>query len=202
MRWLLLFRMPYPCFIHDDVTHGKRSLLSKMPGTKWEQFAHLRLLLSYMITHPGKNSFLWGRSSDNKRNGIVIKPFHGVNLSDPYHRGIYDCVVALNHFYLSHPALYKADFSHEGFEWVEPFDKKNLVLSYLRKGGEETLLCIHHFYPVVLKDYWIPCAGNPIKIFSTDLKKYQGLGTNINMQIEQGGIRLTLPSLTTLILSL
>lgn len=91
-------------------------------------------------------------------------------LTIPYHQGIYHCLAALNHFYLSHPALYVDDFSPDGFEWIEPFDEKKLVLSYLRKGGGETLLCIHHFYPEVLRAISSPSRENRKK-FSLQIQK-------------------------------
>ena len=123
-------------------------------------------------------------------------------LTIPYHLGIYHCLAALNHFYLSHPALYVDDFSPEGFQWIEPFDEKNLVLAYLRKGGGETLLCIHHFYPETFENYFIPFEGKAREIFSTDSKEYQGSGIiNSEINAEKGGIKLTLPPLATLILS-
>jgi len=187
---------------HDDVTHGRGALLSKMPGNQWEKFANLRLLLSYFITHPGKKLLFMGGELGQKEewNCNAMLPWDLLTL--PYHRGIYDCLSNLNHFYLSHPALYVDDFSREGFEWIEPFDEKNLVLSYLRKGGGETLLCIHHFYPTILEDYFLPFNGGSKEIFSTDSKQYQGSGIiNSRINVEKKGIRLILPPLATLILS-
>ncbi len=187
---------------HDDVTHGRKSLLSKMPGSEWEQFANLRLLLSYMITHPGKKLLFMGGELGQKEEWNCNEMLPWDLLTIPYHLGIYNCLAALNHFYLSHPALYVDDFSPEGFQWIEPFDEKNLVLAYLRKGGGETLLCIHHFYPETLENYFIPFEGKPREIFSTDSKEYQGSGIiNSEINAEKGGIKLTLPPLTTLILS-
>ncbi|MEM8727176.1 MAG: 1,4-alpha-glucan branching protein GlgB [Chlamydiota bacterium] len=187
---------------HDDITDGKKSLLSKMPGSEWERFANLRLLFGYMMTHPGKKLLFMGGELGQKGewNCNEMLPWH--LLAIPYHSGIYHCLSVLNHFYLSHPALYFDDFSAEGFRWIEPVDKKNLVLAYLRKGGGETLLCIHHFYPETLEDYFIPFKWYPEEIFSTDSKEYQGSGiVNGEITIEKGGIRLTLPPLATLILS-
>ncbi|MDJ0652034.1 MAG: 1,4-alpha-glucan branching protein GlgB [Simkaniaceae bacterium] len=187
---------------HDSVTHGRKSLLSKMPGSEWEQFANLRLLLSYLLTHPGKKLLFMGGVLGQKEEWNCNKILPWDLLRVPYHLGIYTCLATLNHFYLSHPALYVDDFSPEGFQWIEPFDEKNLVLTYLRKGGGETLLCIHHFYPKTLEDYFIPFEGNAREIFSTDSKEYQGSGIiNSEIKAEKGGINLTLPPLATVILS-
>lgn len=188
---------------HDDVTHGRKSLLSKMPGSEWEQFANIRLLLSYMMTHPGKKLLFMGGELGQKEewNCKEILPWDLLTL--PYHLGIYRCVQALNHFYLSHPALYVDDFSPEGFEWMNLFDEKNMVLAYLRKGGGETLLCIHHFYPAVLENYFIPLERKGREIFSTDSKEYEGSGIiGADIRYETGGMRLTLPPLATLIVSI
>ncbi|QVL57266.1 MAG: 1,4-alpha-glucan branching protein GlgB [Simkaniaceae bacterium] len=188
---------------HDDVTHERKSLLSKMPGTEWEQFANLRLLLSYMMTHPGKKLLFMGGELGQKEEWNCNEMLPWSLLTLPYNQGIQECVSALNHFYLSHPALYAEDFSKEGFEWIEPFDEENLVLSYLRRGGGETLLCTHHFSTEVIEDYFIPYVSSPKEIFSTDSKEYQGSGIiNSEIKAEKGGIKLTLPPLATLILSL
>lgn len=122
-------------------------------------------------------------------------------LNDPKHKGIYDCLRDLNQFYLTHPALHVEDFSKEGFEWVINDAAEHQVLAYLRKGGGETLLCIHHFSLSLLEEYFVPAKGKK-EIFTTDLKEYGGCGI-INSEITQteSGMKLTLPPLTTIILS-
>ena len=187
---------------HDDVSCGKGSLLSKMPGTEWERFANLRLLLSYQMTHPGKKLLFMGGELGQIEEWSVQNSLPWDLLFVPAHRGIYACVGALNHFYLAHPALYAEDFSPKGFEWIRPLDTNHLVLIYLRKGGGESLLCVHNFSPNILENYRIPYSCRPIELFSTDLKQYGGSGiVNAKIKIETKGFLLIVPPLATLILA-
>ena len=187
---------------HDDVTCGKGSLLSKMVGSEWEQFAQLRLLLSYMITHPGKKLLFMGGELGQKEEWDCRKSLPWELLDLPFHRGVSRCVSDLNALYFAHPALYVDDFSPNGFEWIEPFDKEHLVLAYLRKGQGESLLCVHHFSPLVLNHYSLPYRGKGVQIFSTDLKEYGGFGiVEGDVKIEKETITLTLPPLATLVLT-
>lgn len=124
-------------------------------------------------------------------------------LKRPLHQKLQRCVAHVNHLYLKHPALWEDDFSHGGWKWVDHRDEKNLVISYLRKGRQETLLCVHHFGVEVLWDYLIPHKGVLIaeEIFTTDSQEYGGCGImNPNISIEKGGVRLTVPPLSTLII--
>ncbi|MBF5058549.1 1,4-alpha-glucan branching protein GlgB [Candidatus Neptunochlamydia vexilliferae] len=186
---------------HDEVVHGKKSLLSKSVGNEWEKFAHLRLLLSYMICHPGKKLLFMGGEMGQWLEWDCKEGLHWELLGQSYHHKLHRCVADLNHFYRGHPALYADDFSEEGFEWIDHSDHANGVLAYLRRGGEETLLCVHHFSPEELENYLIPFEGKPREIFSTDLKEYGGYGImNPDITYEKEGIRFTLPPLATLIL--
>ena len=189
---------------HDEVVHEKKSLLSKMPGNEWEKFANLRLLLSYMICHPGKKLLFMGGEFGQWQEWDCKEEIHWDLLAMPYHHQLQYFVSELNTFYASHPALFRDDFSKEGFQWISRSDDQHLVLSYLRHGEGETLLCIHHFSPEILESYFLPIKNpNPLKqIFSTDSKEYGGCGI-INKEIlfEKEGVRLTLPPLSTLILS-
>lgn len=186
---------------HDDVTHGRKSFLSKMPGNEQEKFANLRLLFSYAICHPGKKLLFMGGelAQVEEWNCMEILPWD--LLKDPKHQGIYDCLRDLNKFYLSSPPLYAEDFSKEGFEWIIKDDSKNQVLAYLRRGGGRALLCLHHFSPSLLENYFVPYQGKK-EVFSTDLKEYGGCGIlNPNILQTEKGMKLTLPPLTTIILS-
>lgn len=186
---------------HDDVTHNRKSLLSKMPGNENEAFANLRLLLSYTICHPGKKLFFMGTELAQHEEWNSMEPLPWDLLKDPKHKGIYDCIRALNQFYLAHPALYAEDFSKEGFEWVIQDDANHQVLAYLRKGGVETLLCLHHFSLSLMEDYFVPYKGKK-EIFTTDLKEYGGCGIlNHEIMETENGMKLTLPPLTTTIIS-
>lgn len=188
---------------HDEVVHEKKSLLSKMPGNEWEKFANLRLLLSYMICHPGKNLLFMGGEIGQWHEWNCKEEIHWDLLAMPYHHQLQYYVSELNAFYKKHPALFTEDFSKKGFEWVHTSDTTHSVFAYLRKSEEETLLCIHHCSPEELSYYLLPFkkCKEPKEIFSTDSKEYGGCGIiNDEIAMEKQGIRLTLPPLSTLIL--
>lgn len=186
---------------HDEVVHEKKSLLSKMPGNEWEKFANLRLLLSYQLCHPGKNLLFMGGEIGQWHEWSCKEELHWDVLAMPYHHQLQAMAAALGTFYQKHPALFGDDFSNKGFEWISASDETNCVLSYLRKGKGETLLCIHHFSPEEIENYLLPFKGEAEEIFSTDSKEYGGYGImNSNIHVEKQGIRLTLPPLATLIL--
>ena len=189
---------------HDEVVHEKKSLLSKMPGNEWEKFANLRLFLSLMICHPGKKLLFMGGEIGQWHEWNCREELHWDVLAMPYHHQLQYCMSELNAFYQKHPALFADDFSKKGFEWVDCSDRTHSVFSYVRRGGEETLLCIHHLSPEELSHYLIPfkkCEAVQ-EIFSTDSKEFGGCGImNPEITIEKQGIRLTLPPLSTLILT-
>lgn len=190
-------------FSHDEVVHEKKSLLSKMPGNEWEKFANLRLLLSYQTCHPGKKLLFMGGEIGQWHEWNCKEEVHWDVLAMPFHHQLQYMVACLNAFYKEHPALYMDDFSGKGFEWVDYSDHTNSVISYLRKGEEETLLCIHHFSPEELDNYQIPLKKRKEarEIFSTDSKEYGGSGImNPEIAIDKEGIRLILPPLSTLII--
>ncbi|NGX50631.1 MAG: 1,4-alpha-glucan branching enzyme GlgB [Chlamydiae bacterium] len=190
---------------HDEVVHCKKSLLSKMPGNEWQKFANLRLLLSYMICHPGKKLLFMGGEFGQWLEWDCKEELHWDVLQMPFHQKLQECATALNRFYREHPALWEDDFSRSGWEWVDMSDERNSVLAYLRKGREERLLCVHHFSASELTDYLIPLkgAGEPREIFSTDSQEYGGSGImNPEIASEKEGIRLSLPPLSTLIIKI
>lgn len=190
---------------HDEVVHEKKSLLSKMPGDEWEKFANLRLLLSYMTCHPGKKLLFMGGEIGQWHEWNCKEELHWEVLQMPFHHKLQNCVAALNRFYNHHPALWEEDFSKKGWEWVDFKDETHSVLSYLRKGKEETLLCIHHFSGERLDNYLIPYQRAKIakEVFTTDSQEYGGYGIiNSEIAIEKEGLRLSLPPLSTLIIEL
>jgi 1,4-alpha-glucan branching enzyme len=190
-------------FSHDEVVHTKKSLLSKMPGSEWEKFANVRLLLSYMICQPGKKLLFMGGEFGQWHEWNCKEEIHWDVLTMPYHRQLQSCAAALNTFYKMHPALFQEDFLKKGFEWMDHSDVTHGVFSYLRKSKEETLLCIHHFSPEEVSHYLVPYkkSTSPKEIFSTDSKEFGGCGIlNQDIAIETQGIRLTLPPLSTIII--
>jgi 1,4-alpha-glucan branching enzyme len=189
---------------HDEVVHMKRSLLSKMPGPDWQKFANLRLLYSYQMCFPGKKLSFMGGELATWEEWDCSRPLPWNLLDYPLHRGIYDLVADLNHFYLRHPALWAQDFHWEGYEWLDFSDAQNSVIAYLRKGKGETLAIIHHFTPEYRPRYQIPLRfpiGAPQELFNTDDQKYGGSGkTGLSVSVQDGLLTIDLPPLATVVL--
>lgn len=165
---------------HDEVVHGKRSLLSKMPGDLWQKFANLRLLLSYQICQPGKKLIFMGAEIGQWNEWYCKSEVEWMLLHFPYHSGLQRCVKELNQFYVREKALWECDFSYHGFEWVDFHDHVNSVISYYRKGNtqEEALLCVHNFTPTYHEEYILPAQGvrQIEEIFNSDDEQYGGSG--------------------------
>ncbi|MBI3508996.1 MAG: 1,4-alpha-glucan branching protein GlgB, partial [Chlamydiia bacterium] len=161
---------------HDEVVHGKKSLLSKMPGTDWQKFANLRLLYSYMICHPGKKLLFMGgeigQLSEWDCKGQIDWPLEAVST----HSGVQKMVRDLNHFYRSQPALWEWDFDWQGYEWVDFSDWEKSVVSYLRKSPHAQLLCVHNFTPEFWSQYRLPLKGikKIREVFNSDHEQYGG----------------------------
>jgi 1,4-alpha-glucan branching enzyme len=165
---------------HDEVVHGKRSLLGKMPGDRWQQLANLRALFAYMWAHPGKNLLFMG--------GEIANPWewaHGDELpwwllEHGEHGGVRDLMRDLNRLYRDDPALWEIDFSHEGFRWLEPNDALNNVLAFMRlpRDGERPLVCVANLSPVPREGYrvGVPRAGGWTELLNTDSTYYGGSG--------------------------
>ena len=163
---------------HDEVVHGKGSLLSKMPGDYWQKFANMRLLYSYMICQPGKALMFQGGEIGQWDEWDANREMQWHLLQYPIHSGLQALVKDFNHFYLDHPCLWERDFDYTGFEWIDFADTGNSVISYFRKGSDGLLLCVHHFTPTYCPDYVIN-LGNVSRIqevFNTDAEKYGGSG--------------------------
>ncbi len=188
---------------HDEVVHGKGSLLAKMPGDDWQKFANLRLLYSYMICQPGKKLWFMGGEIGQGSEWSCKEPLPWYLLQYPLHQGMQTCVKEINHFYQAHGALWERDFDLEGFEWVDFSDEKNSIISYLRKGKDSTFLCIHHFTPAYFEKYHLGLK-NVLKmkeVFSTDREEYGGSG-KLNTHIIKGnkeGVLLSIAPLSTMI---
>lgn len=187
---------------HDEVVHGKRTLLAKMPGDFWQQFANLRLLLSYQMCQPGKKLLFMGGEIGQWNEWNCHREMEWMLLQFETHRGIQTAVKELNHFYKEHPALWADDFHHTGFQWVDFADQKNSVISYLRKGAGETLLCVHNFTPSYFGEYRIPLSGVRAlrEGFNTDQLRYGGSG-KVNHEVHLGPhhVTISLAPLATLI---
>jgi len=191
---------------HDEVVHGKKSLLSKMPGDEWQRFANLRLLLSYQICQPGKKVLFMGGEIGMWEEWGVQQAIPWQITSYPTHHGVQTMVKDLNHFYLANEPLWEYDFDHRGFEWIDLKDHLNSVLSYLRKSATSCLLCIHHFTPAYFPSYVIKVNNvrSLKEVFNSDRKEYGGSG-KVNMQpkvVVGESIELQLAPLSTMIFTI
>jgi 1,4-alpha-glucan branching enzyme len=163
---------------HDEVVYGKGSLINKMPGDNWQQFANLRLLYGYMLGHPGAKLVFMGGEFAQRHEWQHDFSLDWHENNDPLHNGVQKVLADLNKLYQSEPALYEQNFSAQGFEWIEANDSSNSVLSWARKGtfGSNELIFIANFTPVVRQNYRIGVheMGLYEEIFNTDNLKYGG----------------------------
>ncbi len=210
----LTFRMVYAfnenfvlALSHDEVVHGKRSLLSKMPGDDWQKFANLRLLYAYMWGMPGKKLLFMGGEFGqwHEWNHDTSLDWH--LLERPEHRGVQALVRDLNGLYAAEPALHALDCDAAGFEWVDLHDADHGILSFLRKdrgGGQVLVAC--NFTPMPRHGYrvGVPHSGYWREILNTDGREYggSGVGNEGGAEAEFGGMHdrpvhlcLTLPPL-------
>ncbi len=165
---------------HDEVVHGKGSLLAKMPGDEWQKFANLRALYAYLWTHPGKKLLFMGGEFGQWNEWYHETSLDWHLLERAPHQGLHRFVKDLNHLYVSEPALHELDFHVDGFEWIDLHDGEQSVLSFLRKGRlpEECVLVVCNFTPVPRHNYrvGVPRAGYWREILNSDATLYGGSG--------------------------
>ncbi len=165
---------------HDEVVHGKGSLVGKMPGDEWQQFANLRLLLGYMWAHVGKQLLFMGCEFGQKREWQHDESLEWHVLQYPLHAGTRKWVRDLNAFYKQTPALYQRDFSYEGFEWIDCNDSDASTLCWLRKGAspDDVVLVVCNFTPVPRDNYrvGVPRGGQWHERLNSDAQDYGGSG--------------------------
>jgi 1,4-alpha-glucan branching enzyme len=197
---------------HDEVVHGKASLIGRMPGDAWQQFANLRLLFGYMWSHPGKKLLFMGGEFGQRREWTHEDSLEWhVSGLDPRHEGVQRWVADLNRVYRENPALHAKDFSVEGFRWVQRGDWEQSALSYLRQGadGVAPILVVCNFTPVPRYNYrvGVPRGGRWRELLNSDAQYYGGSGTGNQggadaqpMPYEDFGhsLTLTLPPLAVL----
>ncbi len=167
-------------FSHDEVVYGKGSMLRKMPGDEWQQFANLRLVYGYMFTHPGSKLLFMGAEFGQGGEWNFSQSLEWYVLEYPNHRGIQSVVKALNHLYKTEPALYEKSFESSGFEWIDGGNAENSILIYGRKGhdAKDDLVIILNMTPTPHHGsrVGVPAAGNWKEIFNSDDKEYWGSG--------------------------
>jgi len=163
---------------HDEVVHGKGSLIAKMPGDDWQKFANLRALLGYQWLHPGKKLLFMGGELGQWREWNHESSIDWHLLEHPNHEGVRRFVRDLNHLLSSEPALYERDFENTGFEWVDFSDWESSVISFLRKSEDQTVLVACNFTPIPRYNYRIgvPSGGFWKEILNSDAKEYGGSG--------------------------
>ena len=200
-------------FSHDEVVHGKNSLLHKMPGDLWQQFANLRLLYAYQYAHPGKKLLFMGQEFGQREEWNEARSLDWHLLQWDSHRGIQKLVTDLNHLMAAEPALHQVDFDWRGFEWIDCNDGDNSVLSFVRNGKtpDELFVVVLNATPVVREGYivGVPRAGFYKEVLNTDASHYGGSnvgnigGQNAANDSRQGrpySLCLTLPPLSALFL--
>ncbi|KAA0127639.1 1,4-alpha-glucan branching protein GlgB [Chryseobacterium sp. SN22] len=196
---------------HDEVVHGKASLIYKMKGDEWQKFANLRALYVYMFTHPGAKLLFMGDEFGQTGEWNFKKSLDWHLLNFPVHKGLQTLVKELNRLYRKETAFYENQFSPEGFEWIEADDTDNSVYVYLRKGKkkEDVLMVILNLTPRVL-DYKIGVDSESRweTVFNSDDEKYAGSGVEPDIFREdqeeyknyQKSISIKLPPLAGVIL--
>ncbi|MES9845555.1 MAG: alpha amylase C-terminal domain-containing protein, partial [Candidatus Sedimenticola sp. 6PFRAG5] len=199
-------------FSHDEVVHGKGSLLDKMAGDDWQRFASLRLLYSLMLTYPGKKLLFMGNEFAQGREWNENAELDWYLMERPQHGGMRALVSELNRIYKEIPALYEVEFTDNGFEWIDCHDASQSILSYQRKARDGSfVVVILNFTPIPRENYRIgvPAEGSYREVFNSDSSYYGGsnLGNSGLVQSEPQtwmglpqSIKLTLPPLGALVL--
>lgn len=206
-------------FSHDEVVHGKQSLLNKMPGDSWQKFANCRLLACLQMTSPGKKLNFMGNefAQANEWNVNTSLDWHLLNDSNPnhhFHRGIQQLNRDLNNLYQSHPALHELDFEPHGFDWLECQDADQSIISFIRRG-------IHHSFAIIVLNFTpvprqgqrigVPASGQYKEILNTDATYYGGgnISNGDHIQSEhvawmnqQHSLVITVPPLAGLVIIL
>jgi 1,4-alpha-glucan branching enzyme len=173
---------------HDEIVHGKSPMIYKMPGDEWQKFANLRLLYSYMFTHPGGKLLFMGNefAQTTEWNYKSELDWHLLHF-DP-HRKMKECVKDLCHLYRNEPALHVLQFDPGGFEWVDLSHRDQSVMVYRRKGTkpQDDILVVLNMTPVVHHDWKVTVHGKQAwkEIFNSDEVKYHGTGNVLNPAIE------------------
>jgi 1,4-alpha-glucan branching enzyme len=200
-------------FSHDEVVHGKGSMIGKMPGDDWRKFANLRTLYAFMYAHPGKKLLFMGCEFAQGVEWNYQQSLDWHLLEYPRHAGMRTLVAELNHLSRALPALHEVDFTWEGFQWIDLHDSQQSVISFIRRGKKPTddLVCICNCTPVPRAGYRIgvPCATPLDVVLNTDAEKFGGSNSALPVQLvpeakpwqsQAHSVVLTLPPLATLYL--
>ena len=198
-------------FSHDEVVHGKKSMLNKMPGDEWQRFANLRLLYTMMWTYPGKKLLFMGSEFAQGTEWDSEKALDWYVTDYPLHQGMMTLVTDLNKLYTTTPALYRHEFDPHGFEWLDCNDREQSILSYIRKDAEDYVIALFNFTPVIRETYrvGVPDLTSYQIILNSDSKFYGGSNVDNHSSFEAEAVPwsdkpysivLNLPPLVGLIL--
>jgi 1,4-alpha-glucan branching enzyme len=163
-------------FSHDEVVHGKQSMLNKMPGDEWQRFANLRVLYTYMFCHPGKKLLFMGTEFGQGREWTSTQVLDWYVLDYPFHQGVQRLVTDLNRLYRQTPALHRYEFDWQGFDWIDCNDSDNSVLSFIRRADDAFVVVVVNLTPAPHQGYRIgvPQGGEYREIFNSDSAYYSG----------------------------
>jgi len=201
-------------FSHDEVVHGKQSMLNKMPGDEWQRFANLRALYTYMFCHPGKKLLFMGTEFGQGQEWNSTQILDWYVLDYPFHQGVQRLVMDLNRLYRETPALHRYEFDWQGFEWIDCQDSDNSVFTFIRRADDQFVVVAVNLTPIPHWGYRIgvPQAGEYREIFNSDSAYYSGsnLGNGGAPQTAEAipwmerpfSLSITLPPLAGVVLQL
>lgn len=212
----LTFRMLYAFYenfvlplSHDEVVYGKGSLLGRMPGDQWQQFANLRLLFGYMFGQPAKKLLFMGGEFGQRREWAHDRSLDWELTQCDEHRNLQRWVADLNRLYRRESALHEHDLNPSGFEWIDCHDSESSVISFIRKGGsaDDIVLVVCNFTPIPRTNYrlGVPCGGYWTELLNSDATQYGGSGWGnfggvtavpIPLHGRSHSVTLTLPALS------
>jgi 1,4-alpha-glucan branching enzyme len=171
-------------FSHDEVVHGKSPMLYKLPGDEWQKFANLRLLYTYMFTHPGAKLLFMGNEFAQTTEWNYKSELDWELLQFDCHRQMQDCVRDLNGLYKNEPALHELQYNTKGFEWIDLNHRSESVVAYMRKGKNKNndVLIVLNLTPVVRRDWKLKVKGKAAwtEVFNSDSTQYWGTGNVFN----------------------
>mgnify|MGYP000713289320 CR=1 FL=1 len=178
---------------HDEVVYGKKSILDKMPGDEWQRFANMRLLFSFMYTHPGAKLLFQGSEFGQVSEWNFQQSLEWHLLDYDVHKGAQTLVKELNKLYRKEPALHKKQFSFDGFEWINHNDHENSVISYMRKSDDEKdlVIIVCNLTPIPRENYRIgvPKSGKLKELFNSDRTEFNGSGNYLNKILKTDSIK-------------
>jgi 1,4-alpha-glucan branching enzyme len=165
-------------FSHDEVVHGKGSLIGRIPGDAWQKAATLRTLYTFMYVHPGKKLLFMGSEFGQPAEWNHDESLHWHLLQDPLHAGLHRFMTDLNRLYAQEPALHQIDFEPAGFEWIDCNDADSSVISMMRKGSADAdrVVAVFNWTPIIRRGYRIgvPAPGFYLEVLNSDASIYEG----------------------------